>query len=60
MIVGDRDLPHILEIAGVLRRDIARAQLLTIPGVGHIVNLDAPEAFNAALESFLATDPAAE
>ena len=57
VIVGDRDLPHILEIAGVLDRDIAGAERLTIPGAGHIVNLDAPEAFNAALGSFLTTRP---
>jgi 3-oxoadipate enol-lactonase len=58
VLVGDRDLPHILEIAGVLDRDIARAELITIPGAGHILNLDAPEAFNAALGSFLTNDSA--
>ena len=58
VIVGDRDLPHILEIAGVLHRNIAGAELVTIPGAGHIVNLDAPEAFTAALTSFLTTNPA--
>jgi pimeloyl-ACP methyl ester carboxylesterase len=53
VIVGDLDLPHIKEIAGLLVSGIAGARLVTIPRAGHIVNLDAPEVFNKAVESFL-------
>lgn len=53
MIVGDQDLPHIRDIAGFLQRGIARATLVSVPGAGHIVNLDAPGPFNDALAAFL-------
>jgi 3-oxoadipate enol-lactonase len=53
VIVGEQDLPHIREIAGVLARGITSARLITIPGAGHIVNLDAPDPFNEAAVAFL-------
>jgi 3-oxoadipate enol-lactonase len=53
VIVGDQDLPHIKEIAGLLVSGIAGARLVTIPGAGHIVNLDAPDAFDQAVNRFL-------
>jgi 3-oxoadipate enol-lactonase len=54
VIVGERDLPHINDIADVLDRGIPGAERLIVPGAGHIVNLDAPEAFNRAVGTFLA------
>jgi 3-oxoadipate enol-lactonase len=53
VILGGGDLPHIKEIAGLLAKGIAGARLVTIPGAGHIVNLDAPDAFNRAATEFL-------
>ena len=53
VLLGERDLPHIKEIAGLLVAGIGGARLVTIPGAGHIVNLDAPDAFNAAVGAFL-------
>jgi pimeloyl-ACP methyl ester carboxylesterase len=32
---------------------LPRARLVVVPGAGHVVNLAAPAAFNAALETFL-------
>jgi 3-oxoadipate enol-lactonase len=55
IIVGDQDLQHIRDIAGFLHRGIARATLVSVPGAGHIVNVDAPGPFNAALTAFLAS-----
>jgi len=55
VILGDQDLPHIKDVAGLLVKGIAGAKLVTIPRAGHIANLDAPEAFNQALDSFLAS-----
>jgi len=54
VILGEQDLPHIKEVAGLLVNGIAGARLVTIPRAGHIVNLDARDAFNQAVESFLA------
>ncbi len=53
VIVGDQDLPHIKEVARLLVDGIAGAKLVTVPRAGHIVNLDAREAFNQAVEAFL-------
>jgi 3-oxoadipate enol-lactonase len=53
VIVGEEDLPHIKEVAVLLAAGITGAKLVTIPGAGHIVNLDAREAFNQAVEAFL-------
>jgi pimeloyl-ACP methyl ester carboxylesterase len=54
VVLGDKDLPHIKEIAGLLARGVGGARLVTIPGAGHIVNLDAADAFNKAVLAFLA------
>lgn len=53
VILGERDLPHIKDIASLLVDGIRGARLATIPGAGHIVNLDARDAFNRAVQSFL-------
>ena len=53
VIVGEQDLPHIREVASLLVGGIAGARLETIPRAGHLVNLDAREAFNRAVEAFL-------
>ena len=55
VILGGQDLPHIAEIAGLLAKGIRGARLVTVPGAGHIVNLDAREAFNRAVDEFLPT-----
>jgi 3-oxoadipate enol-lactonase len=53
VILGEQDLPHIKEVAGLLVNGIAGARLVTIPRAGHMVNLDARDTFNQAVESFL-------
>ncbi len=55
VILGEQDLPHIKEIAGLLVKGIAGARLVTIPLAGHMVNLDARDAFNQAVDKFLAS-----
>jgi 3-oxoadipate enol-lactonase len=54
VILGGEDLPHIKEVAGLLAKGIGGARLVTIPGAGHMVNLDAREAFNRPVDAFLA------
>jgi pimeloyl-ACP methyl ester carboxylesterase len=53
VILGGQDLPHIKEVASLLVNGISGAKVITIPRAGHMVNLDAREAFNQAIESFL-------
>ena len=54
VILGEQDLPHIKEIGELLVGGIAGARLVTVPRAGHIVNLDARDAFNQAVDTFLA------
>ena len=52
--VGDQDEYSTAEITRELVGSLAAPQTLTLPGVGHLPNLERPDAFNAALERFLA------
>jgi 3-oxoadipate enol-lactonase len=53
VIVGDEDVVTPPADAEFLTRAIRGAKLVTIPGAGHLTNIEQPEAFNAALETFL-------
>ncbi|MGE3404724.1 MAG: alpha/beta fold hydrolase [Vicinamibacterales bacterium] len=57
VVVGADDQPHIHQIAEMIADGIRGARRIVIPGAGHLVNLDAPAAFNAALDSFLSLPP---
>ena len=57
VIVGDQDLPHIREIGKLLADRVPGVRLVTIPGAGHIVNLDAPSRFNDAMLAFVGPSP---
>lgn len=53
IIVGDEDTVTPLSDAEDMHRAVAGSTLAVIPGAGHMSNLEAPEAFNEALRSFL-------
>jgi pimeloyl-ACP methyl ester carboxylesterase len=55
VIVGDREVPCFVEMSDVLARGIAGAQLITIPGAGHMTPMEAPDAFVRALRVGLAS-----
>ena len=44
-----------IERAAIAQATAAGAKLVSLPRAGHIVNLDAREAFNQAVDSFLAS-----
>ena len=52
VIVGERDEGY-HRAAEVMVARIPVARRVTIPGAGHIVNIEAAEAFNAAVMEFL-------
>jgi pimeloyl-ACP methyl ester carboxylesterase len=54
VIVGERDLPVVHATSKALATGIRGARLVVLPGVGHMSNMEAPEAFNSAMLSFLA------
>ena len=53
VLVGTLDVPDIQAIARRLTADIGGARLEVIDGVGHLVNLEAPDRFRALVAGFL-------
>ncbi|MGZ4395972.1 MAG: alpha/beta fold hydrolase [Gaiellaceae bacterium] len=51
--VGEDDVSDFHEIGSRLAREIPGAYLVTIPGAGHLPNLETPEAFDRLLLEFL-------
>jgi pimeloyl-ACP methyl ester carboxylesterase len=52
VIVGEHDEAY-LRAAEVMAARLPRAEAVTIPGAGHVVNIEAAERFNAAVLGFL-------
>src|SRR6185503_10684511 len=52
LLVGDRDTPHVRATVDVLSASIHGAKTVVIANAGHLLNLDAPEAFNSAVADF--------
>jgi len=52
-VVGELDMPGIHEIADLLIQADPNAELATIPGVAHMVNMEAPDRFNELLLEYL-------
>jgi pimeloyl-ACP methyl ester carboxylesterase len=54
ILIGDLDLPEKVEQAHWLATQIPNAQIATIPGVAHMLNMEAPTVFNKLVLDFLA------
>ena len=52
LIVGEHDEPCV-KVHRFMADTIPGARQLVIPGVGHLTNLEAPDAFNRAVTRFL-------
>jgi 3-oxoadipate enol-lactonase len=53
VVVGELDMPGIHEIADLLVEADPNAEFVAIPGVAHMVNLEAPKEFDRELLEFL-------
>jgi len=53
VITGEHDRTAAPEVAARMAERIAGSQLLIVPGAGHLLNIEQPEAFNGALLRFL-------
>lgn len=53
VMVGEEDLPDFQEMADIVAENVPGARKVVIPGAGHVINLEAPEAVNRALTEFL-------
>jgi pimeloyl-ACP methyl ester carboxylesterase len=54
LLYGELDQRSPLEVAHAMQAAIPASELIVLPGVGHMSNLEAPTAFNAAVRDFLA------
>jgi pimeloyl-ACP methyl ester carboxylesterase len=53
VVVGELDVPGILEIADMLAVANRNAELVVVPGAAHMVNMEKPEEFNRLLLDYL-------
>ncbi len=53
LVYGDKDVRAPLAVAGDLHAAISGSTLVVLPDTGHVCNVEAPEAFNRAVRSFL-------
>jgi 3-oxoadipate enol-lactonase len=53
VVVGELDMPGIHEIAEMVVAANPNAELVTIPGVAHMVNMEKPDEFNELLVEYL-------
>jgi pimeloyl-ACP methyl ester carboxylesterase len=53
VLVGEEDAPSPPEVARAMVEKLPDARLQVLPRAGHLSNLEAPEEFNRALQSFL-------
>lgn len=53
VVVGEKDIPDMHEIAALLERSLPDARLVVIEGAGHLPNLERPQAFDGAVRAFL-------
>jgi pimeloyl-ACP methyl ester carboxylesterase len=55
LIWGDEDKRSPVSCGEDMRKRIPGSRLLVVPGAGHVSNFEQPEAFNAAIREFLAS-----
>jgi len=53
-VVGDLDMPDILDIVERIAREVPGARKVVIPGVAHMVNMEKPAEFSRIVLDFLA------
>ena len=53
VVCGDADERAPLSVAEALHAAITRSTLVVLAGVGHVCNIEAPDAFNSAVRTFL-------
>jgi 3-oxoadipate enol-lactonase len=53
-VVGDLDMPDILEIVTLIEKNVKGARKVIIGGVAHMVNMERPAEFNRVVLDFLA------
>jgi len=52
-VVGELDMPGIMEIVQLIKENVTGAEIFTIADVAHMVNMEKPEDFNKVVLDFL-------
>jgi pimeloyl-ACP methyl ester carboxylesterase len=55
VLAGDADFFSTAEITAQLVAALPEPEVVILPGIGHMPNLEAPEAFNGAVRTFAAS-----
>jgi pimeloyl-ACP methyl ester carboxylesterase len=55
LLVGGADTPFIMDVARAITREAPNVRRVDLAGIGHMINLEAPERFNTEVVQFLAT-----
>lgn len=55
ILSGERSVPDFQQMAAALERDVPNARKVVLPGVGHVIPLEAPKAVNELTLKFLAS-----
>ena len=53
LLYGTEDVRSLCQVADALHAAIPDSEMVQLPGVGHLINLEAPKAFNAEVRRFL-------
>jgi pimeloyl-ACP methyl ester carboxylesterase len=53
LVYGDQDVRAPLPVAQAIQAAVPGSTLVVLPGAGHLCNIEAPEAFNRTVRSFL-------
>jgi pimeloyl-ACP methyl ester carboxylesterase len=53
LVYGDNDVRAPLAVGEDLHAAIPGSRLVVLPGVGHVCNVEAPDAFNRVVRDFL-------
>lgn len=53
LLAGDQDVRAPLRVAEALHASLPTSRLVVLPGVGHVIPVEAPEAFNREVRSFV-------
>jgi pimeloyl-ACP methyl ester carboxylesterase len=53
VVIGDLDMPGIIDIANRIEKEVAGAKKAVIKGAAHSVNMEKPEKFNRVVVEFL-------
>jgi len=54
IVIGEEDMPDILDIGNKLKAGIAGSELVLVPDAAHMVNMERPELFDRTVLEFLA------